>query len=244
MLSSQRLLPILQTIRQEGFNALSNLLNGGDPHKRFDRALVSPLLPDALYSFRQLKNLDEFTFGWGLDGKDHNGGLLARNACHFAPHTWYRWKYFHKIAATYAGVAHAATDKQKSKELEDWAWVYHGYADHFLQDAFAAGHLINKPLVMQWFIEWAVQQGADVADLGLLREMVTSAQPLLAGAWLYDAGPMYDRGFEWVANDPQTAQEAGTVVARYLSSNLLSRPDTSDFETYQAYLTFVTGVAA
>ena len=30
-----------------------------------------------------------------------------------------------------------------------------GYADHFVQDSFAPGHLANKTLVMQWFVEWA-----------------------------------------------------------------------------------------
>ena len=32
-----------------------------------------------------------------------------------------------------------------------------GYADHFLRDSFAAGHLVNKTLLIQWYI---AQRGA------------------------------------------------------------------------------------
>ena len=34
------------------------------------------------------------------------------------------------------------------------ALIKNGYADHFLQDSFAAGHLVNKTLVMQWWVEF------------------------------------------------------------------------------------------
>ena len=47
-------------------------------------------------------------------------------------------------------------EKASTKELERKAWLNNGYASHFLQDSFAAGHLINKTLVMQWFAEYVL----------------------------------------------------------------------------------------
>ena len=47
-------------------------------------------------------------------------------------------------------------EKASTKELERKAWLNNGYASHLLQDSFAAGHLINKTLVMQWFAEYVL----------------------------------------------------------------------------------------
>ena len=47
---------------------------------------------DAVY---ETLALDMFTAGLGPGGQDHYMGLLARNACHFAPYTWYRWLTHH-----------------------------------------------------------------------------------------------------------------------------------------------------
>jgi hypothetical protein len=88
---------------------------------------------------------DELTSGLGPTGIDHYSGILARNACHFAPYTWYRWQTSHLIARDYAE-RYFTTKNDESRRL---AWLYHGYADHFLQDSFAAGHLINKTLVIR-----------------------------------------------------------------------------------------------
>lgn len=239
-LTADQLVPILQTIRQEGYNAL-NGLNGRTTRQPFDEALTSPDSPEPLYTLWEVAGFDSFSYGWGAEGKDHYGGILARNACHFAPHAWYRWKTYHHIARRLAQQWYA--QGKKNPDFERLAWRYHGYADHFLQDAFAAGHLINRPLVMQWFVEWAQRSDLDIADLGLLKDMVAGLQPFLAGQWLYDTRALYDRELQR-ANDPQTAQETGSVVARYLTSTLASKPGKSDFETYQSYLAFVTSTAA
>ncbi len=32
--------------------------------------------------------------------------------------------------------------------------MQNGFGDHFLQDSYAAGHLINKTQIMMWFVNW------------------------------------------------------------------------------------------
>src|SRR2546422_311971 len=72
----------------------------------------------------------------------------------------------------------------KDPALIQQAWAFHGYADHFLQDSFAAGHLVNKTLVMQWFIQWAATQSLlPVADWDEIKNMTTAHQSSLAGPW-------------------------------------------------------------
>ena len=50
-------------------------------------------------------------------------------------------------------IAHSLAAGQDREKLRTRARIYTGYADHFLQDSYAAGHLVNKTLVMQWYIE-------------------------------------------------------------------------------------------
>ena len=92
---------------------------------------------------------------------------------------------------------------------------------------------------MQWFIEWAATQSLlPVADWDVIKYMTTSAQPVLAGLWLYDPanpGP---------SNDPQTAQEAATLVDRILASSVLADGPRDQYVSYQNYLTFLTSAAA
>src|SRR6202041_3447454 len=84
--------------------------------------------------------------------------VLARNSGHFAPFSWYRWRAFHLGAREL--VARPATEtgaERAALGLRAGTWA--GYADHFLQDSFAAGHLVNKTLVIQWYIEWLAAAG-------------------------------------------------------------------------------------
>ncbi len=85
--------------------------------------------------------------------------MLARNSGHFAPFSWYRWHAFHTAARALIGQS-AAADGTEREALRCRARVYAGYADHFLQDSFAAGHLVNKTLVIQWYIEWLAAERA------------------------------------------------------------------------------------
>lgn len=106
----------------------------------------------------------------GLDAKTANSGsdkytnLLGRNACHFVPFSWDRWFQFHNEAKEDAKRANEAGNETDKKNLLNTARIKNGYADHFLQDSYAAGHLINKTLVMQWYVEWMETKYAAAAQ--------------------------------------------------------------------------------
>ncbi|GAB2804338.1 hypothetical protein GCM10027176_06580 [Actinoallomurus bryophytorum] len=228
-------LPILQVIRQEGFNQLTSLLTGGNPNVTFAQAACEPWSLSLVNNIVETTALDTLTIGLGSVGQNHYQGLLARNACHFAPFSWYRWQASHLIARDLAAQAHATGDPEMARR----AWVHHGYADHFLEDSFAAGHLVNKTLIMQWFIEWAAQQTLlPVADWDAIKNITEARQPSLAGRWLYDpsfAGP---------SNDPQTDQEAASLVDRVVGSGILADGPVDQLAAYKNYLTFLASAVA
>lgn len=238
-LGREFLLPILQTLRQEGYNRLRAVRDKADPYVKFDDSVYAPRrwAPGFFNTIKGMYDMDLHTFGLGPDGVDHYGALLARNACHFVPFSWYRWMDNHIIARNFATQFYKSGDQS----LGRMAMVYNGYADHFLQDSFAAGHLIDKSLVMQWFIEWAGRISLwpkPVADWQIIKDMATGLQPFAAGGWLYA------RQYAGPSNDPQYAQTAGTLVERFLESTVAADMDAGQFAAYQKYLTFLTSTAA
>ncbi|CAG0933333.1 hypothetical protein TFLX_03003 [Thermoflexales bacterium] len=96
-------------------------------------------------------------------GQDKYSNLLGRNACHFAPYSWDRWLQSHTAARATALKAFNEENEATKTQLYNSALIQNGYADHFLQDSFAAGHLINKTLVMQWYVEWMNTKYAEIA---------------------------------------------------------------------------------
>jgi hypothetical protein len=107
---------------------------------------------------------------------------LGRNACHFVPESWHAWADNHQKARTLANdaytarqqaaqlqgqIATAADQAKATKDFEDAkkeasrlandAMITNGFGDHFLQDSYAAGHLINKSQIMQFYIEYIDQ---------------------------------------------------------------------------------------
>ncbi|MGH2719011.1 MAG: hypothetical protein ACRDJU_10560, partial [Actinomycetota bacterium] len=237
------LLSILQAIRQESFVRL-NALRHEVTKERFPHA---PFGPDDWHSglldkVFHARALDGVTNDLGVNGIDHYGGLLARNACHFAPHSWYRWQTAYLTAADLARKAHAAGES-RGGPLTVRAWTYHGYADHFLQDSFAAGHLINKTLVMQWFVKWAATTHLPVEDWALIKDMTPDLQPALA------APQLYEPGYTGPGTDPQTVEEQATYELRMALSGVTAYRDRDqnsvDQEAaYQRYLSFLSSVIA
>ena len=63
-----------------------------------------------------------------------------------------------EIEATAVDAAQVQKDfedaKAESSSLANEALMNNGFGDHYLQDSFAAGHLMNKTLVMQWWTEY------------------------------------------------------------------------------------------
>ncbi|MGH2387303.1 MAG: hypothetical protein ACRDIE_03800 [Chloroflexota bacterium] len=48
----------------------------------------------------------------------------------------------------------ALRPRRESKQESNEALLQNGFGDHFLQDSYAAGHLINKTQIMMWFVNW------------------------------------------------------------------------------------------
>ncbi|RYZ09194.1 MAG: hypothetical protein EOO73_05395 [Myxococcales bacterium] len=77
--------------------------------------------------------------------------LAEDNTAHFGWHNVKRYCEYHAKAIEYARVAAA-------QELSDESWMramfYNGFADHFLTDAFAAGHIrVPRQQIREWAAE-------------------------------------------------------------------------------------------
>ncbi len=87
------IVPILEEIRQQAYNQLKKLRTGTDPPETFTGSACPPIsdwnLMKELYETRAV---DTLTQGLGPEGRDHYQAVLARNAWHFAPSSWYRWQ--------------------------------------------------------------------------------------------------------------------------------------------------------
>ena len=176
--------------------------------------------------------------------------VLARNASHFAPFSWYRWHSFHLMARTLISRS-ATADEQEREALRRRARIYAGYADHFLQDSFAAGHLINKTLVIQWYIEWLAASGVSYPYRDVLDALTVARQPLLHGPGHYDRAAARLRGTTagrcdgragavpgppW---DPQDVADAPTLDDRITASGVTGDTGAERNAAYGAYLTML-----
>jgi hypothetical protein len=159
--------------------------------------------------------------------------VVGRNAGHFAPFSWYRWHSFHLMARELITRSLTAAAPER-EELRVRARIYAGYADHFLQDSYAAGHLINKTLVMQWYIEWLADSPIPYRDRRLLDRVTVGRQPLLHGPELYNralGGPL-----PAVPRDPQSAVDAQNLADRIRASGVVGHSEIQRREAYAAYL--------
>jgi len=182
----------------------------------------------------------------GFAPSDQYASVLARNAAHFAPFSWYRWHSFHLMARSL--IARSAIVSGNDREtLRRRARICAGYADHFLQDSFAAGHLINKTLVIQWYIEWLADAGVSYPGRDLLDTLTMARQPLLHGPGHYDraAARLGDMtggragavpGPPW---DPQDVADAPAVADRIAASGVTGDSDADRRAAYAAYLTML-----
>src|SRR5664280_2517212 len=229
-LSSTILLPILQMTRHSGWERLNALRSSPAPQPSFTAWLES-FCPGSVAALLETSELGSLTTGLGVGGRDHYTGVLARNACHFAPYTWWRWKASYAVAVAAARTAYASGG---DAELVRKAWVAHGYADHFLQDSFAAGHLVNKTLVMQWFLEWAAGKPLlPVYNWQAMHTLTTGNQPGMTKLALYD--PSY----AGIGNDPQTTEELPTLQQRIANSGVAPAAGLTREVAYQSYLSFL-----
>lgn len=220
----------LQQVRQECLNRLQELL-GQTSVVDFVEAITKYKGESTIGLLQETQAIEKFTSSLGTN---HYYGLLARNACHFAPFGWTRWRQFHSEAAALASSAYAANDPTKKAALTQQAWVTQAYADHFLEDAFAAGHLVNKTLIMQWFTDWAAGQSLlPVPSWHLVSQADATRQPGLMGS------QMYARGYAGPSNDPQSAEEQATYAARMAATGVVASGGQTQGEGYQEYLAFL-----
>lgn len=95
-----------------------------------------------------------------LDDTTKYKATLGRNACHFAPESWHSWEDHHHRALGLALESYhamqAAQHGTKSQKLNE-ALLYNGFGDHYLQDSYAAGHLVNKTQIMQMYVRYQDQ---------------------------------------------------------------------------------------
>lgn len=239
-------LPLIQTVRQQSFNRLTDMIGakrtvqtgrGGavqvPDHQHFEGAVGPNGEKGTMAAINEVSALDKVTKNEG-GGVNQYSALLARNACHFAPFSWSRWEEFHTQARALAQQGHDKSDKDQIRQ----AWLNNGYADHFLQDSFAAGHLINKTKVMQWFVEWAEANNVQLKNWWRIRNMTTDKQPGISAPQLYNAP--HKQG---AATDPQTAQEGSSKQARTNASGVQAQGGYSQGESYENYLAFLNSSA-
>ena len=218
--------PLIRAVRAMNYRELQRLMGHPDP----PRLPWSPLRYPNRRVFSEIREaieVDSLGKKCARPTWELYSSVVGRNASHFAPFSWYRWQAFHLKARELIERSAEAPSGERSR-LRRTAQVYAGYADHFLQDSFAAGHLINKTLIMQWYIEWLLKSRLPLADRALLAPMTCEHQPMLHGPDLYHPEPgadgqrLYPRGNTdpLAVTDPQTAVEGATLAERIQASGV------------------------
>jgi hypothetical protein len=237
--------PLIQSIRSWSIAELRRSTGRRSPRRLLPGSLRYPLLR-GLAESAEVVALDALGRRCGFAPEKRYSSVLARNAGHFAPFSWYRWHSFHLMARELIKrSATASVADRKSLRLR--ARIYAGYADHFLQDSFAAGHLINKTLVMQWYIEWLAESGVSYSHRDVLANMTFARQPLLHGPGHYDRADT--RGSHMAVGriggvprppwDPQDMADAATIEDRIAVSGLIGGSDEEQSDAFRAYLTML-----
>jgi hypothetical protein len=173
----------------------------------------------------------------GFAPEKRYSAVLARNSGHFAPFSWHRWHAFHLAARELIARSDAETGAER-EALRLRARTWAGYADHFLQDSFAAGHLINKTLVIQWYIEWLAASGVSYPGRDVLDALTAARQPALHGPDLYDRVAAW-AGLRGPTRDAQDVADAGTLEERIAASGVIGGSDADRRAAYAAYLTML-----
>lgn len=241
--------PLIQSIRSWNIARLPRSGNGRTRWRRLPGGLCYPSL-GRLAESAEVLAVDALGKRSGMAPAKRYSSVLARNAAHFAPFSWYRWHSFHHMARALIEQS-AAADGTNREIMRNKARIIAGYADHFLQDSFAAGHLINKTLLMQWYIEWLNEAGVSYPDRDMLTTMTVARQPLLHGSRHYDRrrarlGISATRPGAVSAppRDPQDLSDAATLDDGIAVSGLIAGGDREKHAAYTAYLTMLGSATA
>ena len=241
--SAAFLVPVVQSIRTWSIREL---------RKAAGTAQLRPIhLPGALEyprlgvfaELHEALEVDALGRRCGFEPWQLYSSVVGRNAGHFAPFSWYRWQSFHLMARELIGRAANAPEAERD-QLRDRARIYAGYADHFLQDSFAAGHLINKTLIMQWYLEWLRGSPLPYTDRRILTDLTVAAQPFLHGPDAYDPLPDSPGGslaprrtaHPHPVLDPQTVADLPTLDERVIASGVIGGTADERHTAYAGYL--------
>jgi hypothetical protein len=176
--------------------------------------------------------------GAGGTGTNEYAATLGRNACHFVPESWHAWASYHRkarAAARSAWVTNRLADQlaqglqqnpdpavqqrietlraRSSQQLNE-ALINNGFGDHYLQDSYAAGHMINKTQIMQWFVQW-LDKNPGVSNFSSDEnwqkvQAIAYRQPGIASALQYDKGKVQGGGKGTTQNramNPQAVED-------------------------------------
>ncbi len=88
---------------------------------------------------------------------------LARNACHFPSESWLRWKEHHEKARA---MIEGATDLAGFDKIANDAMVLNAVGEHYLQDSYPRGHLINKGFVMALALDYTSKMTNEARGMG------------------------------------------------------------------------------
>lgn len=243
-------LPLVQSTRAWNIREMGSIVLGRAQSKRATKRLKL----QSTMAYPNLGGLAELAEGvqvtalgrrCGFPAWERYQSVVSRNACHFAPFAWYRWQDYHLKARQHALAAYRSKDPDERAALTTKAWISAGYADHFLQDSFAAGHLINKTLVMQWYADLLIKSRLPVPERRHLAAVSYTAQPGLHGPGYYR--PVADErdpdrlvpsptpGAPGVA-DPQATVEAATLEERVAASGVVGKDPAERMAAYSSYL--------
>jgi hypothetical protein len=242
--------PLIGAVRALNYRELQRLMGQPNPPRLPWSPLRYPNRP-VFSEIREAIEVDSLGKKCDRPAWELYSSVVGRNASHFAPFSWYRWQAFH-LKARELIERSAGVSGDERGQLRRTAQVYAGYADHFLQDSFASGHLINKTLIMQWYIEWLLKSRLPLADRALLTSMTCEHQPTLHGPDLYypepgaDGQRLYPRGNTdpLAVTDPQTAVEGATLEERIKASGVTGTTSKDRQAGYVRYLALLSSSVA
>ncbi len=192
-----KVLGLLQGVRQQAYIELDNMYKElfGESRNVLHNKLIpdgdfegargprAQAVNEKAYEIRMESQVNADTTRKGEES-DSYFAALERNACHFFPENRVQWTGYHKKARDLAMAA--ATEREAAEflkesgatkeaeplekragELGNQAMLQNAFGEHYLQDAYAGGHLVNKTKIMQWFVEWLASNGGlGSTDLG------------------------------------------------------------------------------
>ena len=112
-----------------------------------------------------------------------------------------------------------AREEERIAQKANEAMLHNGFGDHYLQDSYAAGHLINKTMIMQWYVQY-LDNTPSAWDAHREQELADDAANGLHPARPRRRGPV---GQEQGGHDTHGPRAAGGVGAATRKPSRTSR---------------------